>query len=101
VASLFLSSHSFLSLDMGGVGVLLKGGKIIAKKLCQIAKSVLSQPFSLASSFRRNSSNNSWRTKRRGGAQDQDRGTVADLRNHCKLVHIEINEKDTFPVPNT
>jgi hypothetical protein len=39
--------------------------------------------------------------KRRGRAQDQDRGTVADLRNHCKLIHIEINEKDTFPVPNT
>jgi hypothetical protein len=39
--------------------------------------------------------------KRRGGAQDQDRGTVAGLRNHCKLIHIEINEKDTFPVPNT
>ena len=37
--------------------------------------------------------------KRRGGAQDQDRGTVADLRNHCKLICIEVNEKDTFPVP--
>jgi hypothetical protein len=47
----------------GGVGVLFKGGKIIAKKLCQIAKSVLSQPFILASSFRRDSSNSSWRTK--------------------------------------
>jgi hypothetical protein len=37
--------------------------------------------------------------RRRGGAQDQDRGTVADLRNHCKLICIEVNEKDTFPVP--
>ena len=39
--------------------------------------------------------------KRRGRAQDQDRGTVADLKNHCKLVYIEVNEKDTFPVPHT
>jgi len=21
--------------------------------------------------------------------------------NHCKLIFIEVNEKDTFPVPNT
>jgi hypothetical protein len=41
----------------------IQGGKIIAKKLCQISKSVLSQPFSLASSFRRNSCKSSWRTK--------------------------------------
>jgi hypothetical protein len=37
--------------------------------------------------------------KRRGRAQDQDRGTVANLRNHCKLICIDANEKDTFPVP--
>jgi hypothetical protein len=39
--------------------------------------------------------------KRRGRAQDQDRGTVTGLKNYCKLVHIEVNEKDTFPVPHT
>jgi hypothetical protein len=72
---------------------------MIAKKLCQIAKPVLSQPFSFASSFRRNTCSSSWRTERRGRAQDQDRGTVANLRNHCKLICIDVNEKDTFPVP--
>jgi hypothetical protein len=40
----------------------------------------------------------SWRTERRGRAQDQDRGTVANLRNHCKLICIDANKKDTFPV---
>ena len=39
--------------------------------------------------------------KRRGRAQDQNRGTVTGLRNHCKLIYIEVNEKDTFPVPHT
>jgi hypothetical protein len=34
--------------------------------------------------------------KRRGRAQDQDRGTVTGLRNHCKLVHIEVNKKRYF-----
>ena len=35
--------------------------------------------------------------RRRGRAQDQDRGTVTGLRNHCKLVHIEVNKKILFP----
>ena len=39
--------------------------------------------------------------KRRGRAQDHNCGTVTGLRNHCKLIYIEVNEKDTFPVPHT
>jgi hypothetical protein len=39
--------------------------------------------------------------KRRGRAQDQDRGMVTGLINYCKLVHIEVNVKDIFPVLHT
>jgi hypothetical protein len=37
--------------------------------------------------------------KRRGGAQDQDQGVVADLGFDCKLIHFENNKKNTFPIP--
>ena len=37
--------------------------------------------------------------KRRGGAQDQDQGMVADFYYHCKLIHLEIN-KEYFSRPN-
>jgi hypothetical protein len=58
----------------------------------------MSKLFILALSFKRNTCSSSW-GERRGRAQDQDRGTVANLRNHCKLICIDVNEKDTFPVP--